>query len=310
MPNYKQYKEVKKELIRKYKRRKLSRENAEMDAFISINDFLSKSKSQGPLAESGLIDYHYQSYENIAFYISILIFEIGYQRIMCMPEYILKYDTLIVKNTILYIESNDEIIVPLNFKKEIELCSNARFIYTTFIITRTTDVKQLSHANMLIIDLFKKTIERYEPFGKSIPGDTYKSNFAFSKKIDERIKKVISYLNLNFTYISPIDMAPIKGLQSIADAYDGMCITYSLMYLQLRIMNPDINQSDIIKYFSEKSKVKLRNIILRYAKYIEEKLKENPEAINAKKYQLYNVEYGKNYNYVVSGPRGEFEANY
>lgn len=42
-----------------------------------------------------------------------------------------------------------------------------------------------------------------------------------------------------------------------------MCITISMMYLHMRILNPDLSQN------------KLKVMILKYARYVEETLKEH-----------------------------------
>ena len=60
----------------------------------------------------------------------------------------------------------------------------------------------------------------------------------------------------NYKYISPVDISPKIGPQGKADAYTGMCLTFSLIYLQLRIMNPEVEQTEVVKYILKKSKNK------------------------------------------------------
>ena len=85
-------------------------------------------------------------------------------------------------------------------------------------------------------------------------------------------------LNLNdYKYLSPIDISPKIGLQIKADFYEGMCSIYSLIYLQLRLMNPDIDQKVIINYLKSKEKNNILDIILKYTRYVEKILKENED---------------------------------
>ena len=54
-----------------------------------------------------------------------------------------------------------------------------------------------------------------------------------------------------------------------------MCVTITMMYLHMRILNPDIKQKKIINYFLEKDKKELKTIILKYARFVELTLKRN-----------------------------------
>ena len=54
-----------------------------------------------------------------------------------------------------------------------------------------------------------------------------------------------------------------------------MCITISMMYLHMRILNPDIPQKKLVKFLINRDKNKLKEMILKYAKHVEESLKKN-----------------------------------
>jgi hypothetical protein len=128
--------------------------------------------------------------------------------------------------------------------------------------------KGINHANVIFIYLFKKTLERFEPYGVLF--------MTSEKKINNAIKtRLLSILELeDFKYLSPLDISPKFGLQSKADAYGGMCVTFSMLYLQLRLMNPDVIQKELVNYLLNKERKDLINIILRYAKFIEITLKK------------------------------------
>jgi uncharacterized membrane protein len=63
-------------------------------------------------------------------------------------------------------------------------------------------------------------------------------------------------------------------------------------------MNPDIDRKLIIKYLLSKSKEEIINIILRYAKYIEDTLKKNASEVNTQLNSNSN-ECIKQNNYIV-----------
>ena len=68
-----------------------------------------------------------------------------------------------------------------------------------------------------------------------------------------------------------------------------MCVTISSLYLHMRILNLDTEQNKIINYFIAMSKTKLKKLILKYAKYIEETLKKNKNLVNTFTKELYEI---------------------
>ena len=74
----------------------------------------------------------------------------------------------------------------------------------------------------------------------------------------------------DFTYIPPSKYEPKDGLQERLDAFSGMCVTWSILYLHYRILNPDIPPKRLINYLDKKI---TRNVLLRYTKYVEDVLK-------------------------------------
>jgi hypothetical protein len=305
--SYKYYKLAKMNLIEKYSSKitRLRRINKDMDAFVNINDFLANEQSLGPYADPGDILYEYTRIENINNYIKILIDELNYNKVVCITNYTIKYGlNYIVENAIVYNVNRDEILIPEDLVKNLKKCKNKRFIYIYFGIV--WEQQPGGHANMILIDTFNKTIERYEPHGHSLGFDKKK---VILNGIDKKFnKKLLSYLGLNeYTYISPIDISPKIGVQLKADAYNGMCVTYSMIYLQLRLMNPDVDQVEIIKYLLKKSKSEIYDIILRYAKYIEDKLKKFSNKIVNDNYKLYNIIPNKLKKFITVNKRNEID---
>lgn len=304
-------------LIHKYIKRskiltKLSRSNVDPNMFISINDFLAKEKSLGNEAEKGDINYSLYSPDNLIIFMHLLMKDIKFDNIVCeLNNIYIKYFNPIHKgnyechkNSFIYNMDRDEIIIPLNLKDEILKCSNKkRFIYIYMGILWVEGT--FGHANILLIDTINKTIERFEPYGKNLPTDKIKTyQQSFDKKFSQ---KTLDNLNLhNYKYISPEIFIPNKSLQQKADAYNGMCVTYCMIYLQLRIMNPDLDRKIIIKYLLSKSSNEIVDIILRYAKYIENTLKDNSSYVNNYFNNFFNNECPKQNNYLIIDYKNDY----
>lgn len=293
--NYKSYKIAKKRLINKYQ---LNRESDRTDSFISINDFLANEHSKGPLADPADIHYFYQNYENINNFIHTLITKLGFEEIICKPDTSLKYKhnniSYITSNAMLYDYDDDKLVLAHDFKDNLIECMNndKRFVYFILMLV-AKEHPTFSHANIIIIDLYKKIIERYEPYGKYSRLD---KNNIIGPELDHKFENILlKYFKLReYKYLSPAKISPPNGIQSKADAYKGMCVTYSLLYFQLRIMNPDISQHDIITYITKKTKKKIIDIILRYAKFVEDTLKKYSQDIKQLQSKLYNNQFKNN----------------
>lgn len=243
------------------------------DDLVTIDEYLAKELSAGPKAVKTRINYNYQDYENIFNYFYILFLNLKQFKILCIPNSILIYNNNATRVAVAFDQKKEKILIANNMRQSIKKCidkERTRFIFFTFILIPKNVLKtKITHANMIIIDLSKKTIERFEPYGSL--------TVKFEEKMDKLFKtKILEKLDLeDFEYLSPTDICPKIGIQRIADSFCGMCITISMMYLHLRILNPDIKQSKLIKYIITRPKKKLKEMILKYAKHVEEKLKEN-----------------------------------
>ena len=88
---------------------------------------------------------------------------------------------------------------------------------------------------------------------------------------DKLLKKMFSQVLPKYKYISPQTYLPTYGLQARIDAYTGLCVTWSIMYIHYRLLNPDINRKTLVRYMSKLKK----NFLLKYAKYVEETIKND-----------------------------------
>lgn len=161
--------------------------------------------------------------------------------------------------------------------KAIEACSktNHRLFLINFILVSGDSTKNFkegiwpvgSHANAMIFDLKKKTIERFDPHGKGGIFDNF--------KIDDFVEKKFSDLFPDYKYIPMLEVCPyLFGPQRIADAFGGMCYTWSIMYMCLRVLNPDTKPDAIVDKMSSDSPELLRNKLLRFHKFIVKTLQD------------------------------------
>ena len=247
------------------------------DGIISLNEYLAKEISLGPKAKKTEINYNYQDYDNVFNYFMIVFTKRKRLKIMCIPNFILYYGDFETKAALAYNMETDVLYHAYEdrSKNEIIRCSNkldTRFIYFTFIVI-SSEREKITHANIVIIDLVKKTYERFEPRGR----ETNEEETKLNKLFKSRVKKVLGLDD--FKYISPTNISPMIGIQSIADSYCGMCITISMMYLHMRILNPDIPQRKLVKFIINRERKELKKMILKYARHVEETLKNNKMAV-------------------------------
>jgi hypothetical protein len=132
-------------------------------------------------------------------------------------------------------------------------CTNKRFIALPFGF----NCNDFGHANYLLFDKKKKTLERFESFGK------VDSECISDEEIDSKLKKLFEQ-NLqnteyaNFTYMKPLEILPEDNVQTIQEEEKrwknrskknpvGFCSVWSLWYIDLRTSNPDVEPKKLIK---------------------------------------------------------------
>ena len=271
----KKLKRMQKKILNKYDKNK--------NKFISINEYLDVEVSKGPLEKEGDIEYNYQKWDNFYnFFVLLKLKKITAFKILCVPKFVLKYNKYVQRTSVMIDLYLGKYYLPESMINEISRCKkeNIRIVYFSFVIK--VSKSYFTHANVIIIDLKKKTIERFEPYGYSKWYD--------SKFVDKIfIKKILKFLELdNFKYLAPEIISNKVGIQKKGDSFCGMCITISMMYLLMRVLNVDVKQKEIVKYFLKFSKPTLQKKILKFAKYVERTLKKNSSLVKHMDFKLYN----------------------
>lgn len=154
--------------------------------------------------------------------------------------------------------SNKNILQVSNtFRKLFEKChqSNSQFIAIPFLF----HLKDCPHANILIADTKNKTIERFEPNGSI----TYTSRFTCPQNLaDQELEELFS--EYGYQYISPKTICPYIGAQEEYESQKGLrqeegyCVTWSIIYANLRLENLSENKeiaknmtNDLTKYIMD-----------------------------------------------------------
>ena len=233
-----------------------------------VDVIFSKNLNKGSLASSNKVDYHYQHQNNILDFLNKLYKQKFLDDISFFSkpnDATLNIDIINKKVQPLYI-SNDFFI------RRLKKCLHKRFTPISVRALLPINKKDIeSHANIIIIDSKFKKIEIFEPHGyKKKYSDTYESVSKYHNKID-LLKIYFKKILPKYRLVNIVNHVKNKSFQSRYDARSGYCVTWSTLYAHYRILNPKVKVSKLLHYLKIKIK---KNLLLRYASYIEEKLKD------------------------------------
>lgn len=161
--------------------------------------------------------------------------------------------------------------------KELYNTENCRFIILNLYLNWKS--YSGSHAGLILIDKYNKTIERFEPHGSVHVTDDSKYS------LDLKILQMLKYLNIlddEFKYYTPLNICPYQGIQNSLDiqkdqekidySLKGYCFFFCLLYLEFRMKYPDVNQlilqKHIINSIKELKHTNIGIFIHYYANYI------------------------------------------
>ena len=192
------------------------------------------------------------------------------------------------------------ILTPPNLTKLIQKCENDNkymVVSDLTLIGSNNPRGDDSHSNVLIFDTRRKTIERFDPHGadeyilKKLINDMeensdedilkdlkYVSGAYFNQNmIDKELSTYFNTLLPNYTYNGVNITTPYLGPQLKTDEYSGLCVTWSCMYMVLRLLNPELSPSDVTIKMIDGTPKELKNRLLRFNKYIVNTLSEEKE---------------------------------
>jgi ankyrin repeat protein len=150
--------------------------------------------------------------------------------------------------------------------------------YDYFIITLGIEIYKNDiyngHMNIILIDLKKKTVEKYEPYNKQ------QFFFLYDEALLHlELNKLFNSMNLNLTYIYP-KQTHMMGLQlleiqnnDIFIEYDksGYCMIWSLFWVQNKLLHPSINSqklNELIIIEASNKTINMKQLIIWYSNLI------------------------------------------
>jgi hypothetical protein len=173
-----------------------------------------------------------------------------------------------------------KLILPQNFdsifmNKIQNLSENNNFI----VIPIGIETDNGSHANILIIDIKRKLIERFEPNGYFSPREFYFN----SDLLDEILKNKFSNLIPSYKYVKPSEYLPVIGLQILETLENdkckklgdpnGFCAVWCVWWVYYKCKYDLITSDKLIKLLINKIKfinTSFKNIIRNFSQYITE----------------------------------------
>lgn len=218
---------------------------------------MDKKENKGTVESSGFVDYHYQRLDNISNFLSKISSKLDH--VYINDDLTIEYDIETRKIKSLYLTLD-------YFKDKLNKKKDKHFVAVTFNVQLITS----SHANVILIDNKNKNIEFFEPHGHKDDDSTLEGvKGAYFQKA-KYLKKFMKNILPDYDFKNISEMFKQEGFQMKYDARHGYCVTWSILYVHYRLLNPDIKLDILVQYIYYYI---TRNKLLRYAKYIEKTLK-------------------------------------
>lgn len=164
---------------------------------------------------------------------------------------------------------NESFEIPKHYIDECLLHAKERFVFIPLCLQ--SPVPGSTHANALLCDKKKGTVERFEPHGARAY-ELFKDYHYES--LDEQLAAYFKQ-EYGLEYIAPITYCPALGPQSIEHyiTESGYCATWSLWYIDMRLSNPDVARDKLVKGMFDKlhdmlTKGTIVGYLLDYAKQV------------------------------------------
>lgn len=160
----------------------------------------------------------------------------------------LNYNFKIDFSNIEIIWSYMKLLYPTNFESILKnKIKNASFIVIPLGIEINNNLQGSAHANIIIIDVNNKIIERFEPNGKNPPNGFYYNPNLLNKSLLNKFSSILP----DYKYIAPDDYLPTIGFQmyetieehkckKIGDP-NGFCAIWCIWWVEQRINNSDVD---------------------------------------------------------------------
>ena len=231
----------------KKSKRKSSKKYKKTKKIIDIP--FSKYKSKGTRATLGNIEFHYQEYRNIKNFFRVMNFDVNYD------------------NPILHLFAREN-------KVDYISIPDLRFDKKFNIVIINLNTTEGNHANIAIVNNINNTIEYYEPHGyrKNKNSEIAGIKGIYHKKI-KVLTDIFRRLLPNHSFIDAVSTNKKTSFQVELDPdeHTGFCITWCILFVHYRLLNPDILLSRLVKHID---KIMTTIKLLKYARHIEDTIKQ------------------------------------
>ena len=133
----------------KFHKENLVKYDKNNDGLITLKEYLAEEISKGPKAKPKSINYNYQDYHNIFNYFYILLEKKSKFKILCLPNFTLKYYNYAIRTALSYNFKDDELIIAPKMLKSINKCldeKSTRFIFYMYITTKKCSIKSCKYS--------------------------------------------------------------------------------------------------------------------------------------------------------------------
>ena len=103
----------------------------------------------------------------------------------------------------------------------------------------------------------------------------YYNQFEIDKALSTKFKNILP----NYRYYGTNDTTPYLGPQIKADEFAGLCVTWSCMYMVLRLLNPDLAPAEVTIKMIDGTPKQLKNRILRFQKFMIRTLSKEQKSV-------------------------------
>ena len=137
--------------------------------------------------------------------------------------------------------------------------NGSRFIlYLIHLVFVRNNVFSGRHSEALLVDNISKTIEFFEPNG---------SGASWYPSVSRFLQYKFSTVLPNYRFISTEEFCPRTGPQAISG--QGICGSFSLLFLLMRVYNPEISPQRLLNLLTRLSRTQIQHLMRQFICYTE-----------------------------------------
>ena len=208
---------------------------------------------------------HYLNMEHFLYYLEYVTNEIYYDNMLVYPM-ASDYKNMLIMNF------KDQKFDTSTHIANLLQKANTRFIVlpvglyfpnvTSDYLSTPGSVARVGHANLLVIDNELEHIEFFEPHG-----ETFGHAIGDLMDIPHLLHNFLGRINDKFNDYDFINVSEncLLGLQEVQNLHEsvGHCLAWTMMYLHLRLLNPQLASDSIIQRFTNNFSIPEQILILK-----------------------------------------------